>query len=69
MSFNSTSLINVNIYLLHKPQLAGLIAKKTFMEIFAKYANFADIFSLDLASKLFKHSKINDYAIELVNNQ
>ena len=32
-----------------------------------KYADFVDVFSPDLASKLLKHTGINDYAIRLVN--
>ena len=39
------------------------------MKVVNKYINFTDIFSLDLVSKLPKENQINDYAIELVNNQ
>ena len=34
-----------------------------------KYANFADIFSPDLAAELPEHTGINDHAIELVDGQ
>lgn len=46
-----------------------MIAKKTFTKVFAKYANFADMFLLDLTSKLFKHTKINNYIIKLVDGK
>lgn len=37
------------------------------MKVFIKYAKFADVFSLDWASKLPQYIKINDYTSELVN--
>ena len=53
------------IYLSHKPQRAGLIAKETTIKIPIKYVNFA--FSPDLAFKLSKYTGINNHIIELVN--
>ena len=50
-----------------RPQIFGLIAKKAPTKIPDKYANFADVFSLDLASELHKYTKINNHAIELVD--
>ena len=50
-----------------RPQRTSLIAKKTPTKVFVEYANFADVFSPDLASGLPEHTKNNDYAIELVN--
>ena len=50
-----------------KPQRAGLIAKKASTKVPVEYANFADVFSPDLASGLPEHTKINDCAIELVD--
>ena len=49
--------------------MAGLITEKTFTKVFIKYANFADMFSPDLVSKLPKHTGINDHTINLVNGQ
>ena len=46
--------LNTNIYLSCKLQIAGLIAKKVLIKIFAKYIEFANMFFLDLASKLLK---------------
>ena len=44
-----------------------MIAKRTPTKVFIKYANFADVFSPDLVSKLPKQTGINDYTIKLVN--
>ena len=54
-----------SVYPSYRSQRADLIAKKAPTKVPVKYANFA--FSLDLASKLPKHIKINDYAIKLVD--
>ena len=53
---------------LRKTQIAHLKADKAPTKIASKYVNFADVFSLKLAIELPKHTRINDYAIELVNN-
>ena len=66
---NSTYLINADIYLFCRPKIAGLIAKETLTKVSIKYVNFVDVFFLDLASKFFKYTGINNYAIELVNGQ
>lgn len=34
-----------------------------------EYSNFADIFSLELASELYEHIVINDHAIILIDKQ
>ena len=39
------------------------------MKVLDKYINFADLFSLDLASKLIEHTGINDHTIKLVDDQ
>ena len=44
-----------------------MIAEKAPTKVSAKYLDFTDVFSSDLASKLPKHTKINNQAIELVN--
>ena len=46
-----------------------MIAKKAFTKVFAEYLDFADVFSLDLASKLLKQTRINNHAIKLVDGQ
>ena len=65
-SFSSTLL---DIYPSCRPQMVGLIAKKSLIKISAKYADFLNVFSPDLAFKLFKHTGINNHIIKLVNNQ
>ena len=37
--------------------------------IFAKYTNFANVFSPNLISKLVKYTEINDYIIKLIDGQ
>ena len=59
------SLLNVHPF--HRSQIAGFIAEKAFTKIFTKYSNFADLFSLDFLSKLLEYTKINNYAIKLVD--
>ena len=64
----SSTLLNTNIYPFCRPQIAGLIAEKAFIKVFAKYNIFADVFFPDLVTKLFEHTRINNYAIKLVND-
>ena len=41
--------------------------QKTSIKITTKYANFVDVFSPDLVSKLLKYTEINDHTIKLIN--
>ena len=66
--FNSTPL-DANVHLFYRPQIYGLIAKNAPPKVFTKYLDFADIFSLDLAFELSKHTKINNHAIKLIDGQ
>ena len=50
-----------------RPQRTSLIAKETPTKVPVKYADFADIFTPNLASELPEHTGINDYAIKLVD--
>lgn len=50
-------------------QITCLKANKVFTSVPSKYANFADVFSENLAAKLPKHTKINNHAINLVEDQ
>ena len=63
-SFESAPL---NIHLFWRPQISGLIAKEIPTKVSTQYSDFVNVFSLDLASKLSKHTGINDHAIKLVN--
>ena len=62
-------LLELNIHPFCRPQVSGLIVKKAPTKVPAKYSDFADVFSSDLASELPEHTGINDHAIKLVNGQ
>ncbi len=49
-------------------QIAHLKADEALIKVSSKYAAFADIFSLKLATELSKHIGINNHAIELVDD-
>ena len=42
---------------------------KTFTKICTKYIDFADVIPMELTVELSKHTKINDHAIKLIDNQ
>ena len=65
----SSSSSPLDVYPLKRSQISGLIAKEAPTKVSAKYLDFADIFSPDLAFKLFEHTGINDHAIKLVDGQ
>ena len=48
--------------------MTHLKTDKALTKVFSKYANFTDVFSPKLAVKFSKYIKINNYAIELVND-
>ena len=64
----SFSPLELDIHPSCRPQVFGLIAKEAPTKIPAKYLDFADVFFPDLASKLSKYIKINNYAIKLINS-
>ena len=68
-SNTSPSSSPLDVHLSHRPQISGLIAEKAPTKVPAKYSDFADVFSLSLASKLSEHTGINNHAIELVHSQ
>ena len=57
------------IYPLRKAQIAHLKVDKASIKILSKYADFADVFLPKLAAKLPKYTRINNFAIELIDNQ
>ena len=65
----NSSLLKLNFHLFHRPLMSGFIIKKTSTKVSAKYSNFIDILSPDLAFELLKHIGINNHAIELVDSQ
>lgn len=62
--FNFTPL-DTGVHLSCKSLIANLIAKNALTKVLVKYADFANVFFLDWASKLLKHTKINNYYIKL----
>ena len=65
----SSSPLKLDVHSSFRPQISGLIAKEASTKVPAKYLDFADVFSPDLASELPKYNGINDHAIELVDGQ
>ena len=66
-SLNST-LLNADIHLFCESQIFDLIAKKALTKASNKYVDFANVFSLDLISKLPKYTRINNHTIKLVDS-
>ena len=60
---------SLDVHPFRRPQISGLIAEKAPTKVPAKYLDFADVLSPDLASELPKHTGINNHAIELVESQ
>ena len=56
------------MYPLKKAQIAYLKMDEAPSKVPSKYADFADVFFLKLAAKLSEHTRINDHAIELVDD-
>ncbi len=48
--------------------IAHLKVDKVLSKVPSKYADLADVFSPKLAAKLLEHTRINDYAIKLVDD-
>ena len=67
LTFPGSTLLDA--YPSQRPQISGLIAKKAPTKAPAKYSDFADVFSPDLASGLPKYTGINNHAIKLVDNK
>ena len=64
-SLRSTPLASLNVHPFRRPQISGLIDEKAPTKVPAKYSDFADVFSPDLATELPEHTKINTHAIDL----
>ena len=60
---------SLDVHPFRRPQISGLIAEEAPTKIPTEYSDFADVFSPDLASELPEHTGINNYAIELVEDQ
>ena len=67
--FNISFDIGDKIHLLKMVQITYLKANKALIEVFCNYTDFAEVFLSKLVIKLPKHLKINNYAIELVDDK
>ena len=54
-----------NVHPFWRPQISGLIAKEAPTKVFAEYLDFADVFSLNLATKLLEYTEINTHVVNL----
>lgn len=52
-----------------KAQIGSFKADETLFSVTCKYVDFIDVYSKDLAIKPSKYTKINSYAIKLVDSQ
>ena len=69
-SLSSAPLVaSLDVHSSRRSQISSLIVKEAPRKVFAEYSDFADVFSLDLASKLPEHTEINDHIIKLVDSQ
>ena len=59
----------LSVHPFRRPQISGLITEEASTRIPDKYADFADIFSPDLAAKLPENIRINNHTIKLVDSQ
>ena len=64
-SLSSTPLASLDVHPSRESQISGLIAKEAPTKIPAKYSDFADVFSPNLATELPEHTEINTHAIDL----
>ena len=60
-----TPLASLNVHPSRKPQISDLIVEKVPTKVPNEYSDFTDVFSLDLAIELPKHTEINIHAIDL----
>lgn len=60
---------DLDVYLSCRVQIISLKADGVFTTILSKYTDFIDIFSSDLIVQFLKHTKINNYATELIDSK
>ena len=56
------------VHLSKRAQIVYLKAEKAPIKVFSKYADFVDVFSPKLVVELSEHMRINNYAIEVVDD-
>ena len=57
---------DLDIHPFWRAQIALLNLDKALTSVLPKYADFADVFSKNVAAKLLEHTAINDHAINLI---
>lgn len=57
------------VHSLHQVQIAQQKVDEAFIAILSEYADFLDIFSLDLTVKLQEHTGINNHVIKLIDDK
>lgn len=65
----TSSNLNLEVHYFCRAQIAFLKAYKVIISIFSEYTDFTNVFSKNLIAKLPKYTKINNYAINLVEGQ
>ena len=65
-AFNVNS--NDKLYPLKKVQKAQLKVNKMPIKVLHKYIDFIDVFLSKLSAKLFEHTRINNHAIQLIDD-
>ena len=58
-------LARITLHLLRKAQIAGLKQDEALTKVVSKYANYANVFFLNLAIELLKNTGMNKYTIKL----
>ena len=58
-------LAKMTIYPLQIPRIAALEQDEALTKVLLEYADYADVFSFNLAMELLKNTDINKHAIEL----
>lgn len=65
----TSSDLGPEVHLFCKAQIGSLKADETLPSVTCKYVDFVNIYSKNLAIKLSKYTRINSYAIKLVESQ
>ena len=59
-----STLLNADVHLFCRSQIAGLIAEEASTNVFAEYTHFANVFFPNLVFKLFEYTEIYNQAMK-----
>lgn len=62
-------IISCDVYPSGRIQIVSLKINKDLITVFLEYFDFADVFSPELIAELPEYTKINNYAIGLINSK